>query len=212
MEINMIEKNTFASAKKNKRLAVTVAICLAGALLICILLTVLMQSLTFGGEEYETRPPVNPSKLHETYAEDFNIMEYEEYLGLDRNIYHDDKQSGVLQSVPYDKASTFGEPFVLMYDVILAIIGGDNVQYNSYMGAERLKTGEFTQQQLYNIKISPYSSSESNGCEEYVFKVTYCIHENNGTYRNTIESDVSRPQYFYIDNSTGSFKVMNITE
>ena len=75
-----------------------------------------------------------------------------------------------------------------------------------------MKMGEFTQQQLYNIKISLYSTSESNGCEEYVFKVTYCIHENNGTYRNTIESDVSRPQYFYIDNSTGSLKVMNITE
>ena len=208
----MEEKNTKREYAKSKKRVWIIIACLACAFMLCGIMIAIIEGFGSGKGEIETWGTIDPLKLHETYGEDFDIMEYEEYLGLDRNIYHDDKQSGVLQSVPYDKASTFGEPFVLMYDVILAIIGGDNVQYNSYMGAERLKTGEFTQQQLYNIKISPYSSSESNGCEEYVFKVTYCIHENNGTYRNTIESDVSRPQYFHIDNSTGSFKVMNITE
>ena len=208
----MEEKNTKREYAKSKKRVWIIIACLACAFVLCGIMIAIIEGFGSGKGEIETWGTIDPLKLHETYGEDFDIMEYEEYLGLDRNIYHDDKQSGVLQSVPYDKASTFGEPFALMYDVILAIIDGDNSLYNSYMGAERLKMGEFTQQQLYNIKISLYSTSESNGCEEYVFKVTYCIHENNGTYRNTIESDVSRPQYFYIDNSTGSLKVMNITE
>lgn len=208
----MEEQNTKREYAKSKKRVWIIIACLACAFVLCGIMIAIIEGFGSGNGEIETWGTIDPLKLHETYGEDFDIMEYEEYLGLDRNIYHDDKQSGVLQSVPYDKASTLGEPFALMYDVILAIIDGDNSLYNSYMGAERLKMGEFTQQQLYNIKISLYSTSESNGCEEYVFKVTYCIHENNGTYRNTIESDVSRPQYFYIDNSTGSLKVMNITE
>ncbi len=183
-----------------------------GCIAACVLVSALLESLPLSGDEYATLPPVSKSELFETYPEDFDIMEYEEYMGLDRNIYHDDKQTGVMQSVAYENAYAHGESFVLLYDVILAIIEGDNTEYNSYMGDERLKKGEFTQQQLYDIIISPYSSSESNGNEEHVYKVSYRIHENNGTYRNTIGCDVSRPQYFYIDNSTGNLKVMKIVE
>ncbi len=208
----MKEKKIPKNTDKNKKRIIIIALCLLGALLLCIALTAILNSLESGREEYETLPPVDPLMLYKPYPEDFDIMKYDEYLKLDRNIYHDDKQSGIMQSVEYGKASAHGESFVLMYDIMLSIIDGDHREYNSYMGNERLKKQGFTQQQLYDITISPYSSSESNGYAEYVYKVTYKIHENNGTYRDTIISDVSRPQYFYIDNSTGSLKVMKIIE
>ncbi len=209
-----MEKNNIKGDKKMtlKIRIIIIAAALVGALLLCILINALIEGLPLRSDEYVTLPPVDKSELFDTYQEDFDIMEYDEYLGLDRNIYHDDKQTGVMQSVSYEKAIAHGEQFVLMYDVIIAIIEGDDEEYNSYMGDERLMKGEFTQQQLYDIKISPYSSAESDGNAEYVYKVTYRIHENNGTYRNTIGCDVSRPQYFYIDNSTGSLKVMKIVE
>jgi hypothetical protein len=45
---------------------------------------------------------------------------------------------------------------------------------------------------------------------EYVYKVKYKIHENNGTYRNDILSDASRDQYFVINDSSGEMLVMDI--
>ena len=85
------------------------------------------------------------------------------------------------------------------------------------MGSKSLKKSAFTQQQIYDIEISQYSkqslSDKKNGeYTEYVFEVKYKIHENNGTYRNTIQSDVSRPVYFVINDSSGDMLVMDMIE
>jgi hypothetical protein len=92
---------------------------------------------------------------------------------------------------------------------------GDVDTYNSLV-AESEQREDFTQQQLYDIKITKESeeniTTENGVCVRYRIKVEYKIHENNGTYRNTIESDVSRPQIFIVNDSTGEFKVMDIIE
>ena len=53
-------------------------------------------------------------------------------------------------------------------------------------------------------------NSEGKTYTEYVIMIEYKIHENNGTFRRDVESDVARPQYFVINNSTGEYKVMEI--
>lgn len=199
-----------------KRMVKIIIASMIGVIALLALLIWLLNSLMGEDTEYETLPPVDPSKLYETKDENFDIMEYEEYLALDRSIYLNNKGSGVIQSVSEDDCDLHGEGFSILYRVIVAINEGDHVTYNHYMGKSALKKDEFTQQQIYDIEVSPQSSgsvSEDGAAyEEFVFKVTYRIHENNGTYRNTIESDVSRPQYFIINNSTGEFKVMDIIE
>ncbi len=198
--------------RKDKKRLIIITVCLVGALVLCAVLIAILESVGEGNFEYETYPPLPDNKLYETYPEDFDIMEYEEYLSFDRNIYHNDTNTGVTVSVDRDQAAKYGKAFLLLYDVIIAINEGDSDSYNSYMGNARLEMGEFTQQQIYDISITPYLSSEDNGYEEITYKVTYRIHENNGTYRNNIESDKSRPQYFVINDSTGEFKVADILE
>ncbi len=206
------EVNQAHTKPRDKKKPLIIAACLAGALVLCAVLIAILESVGEGDIEYETYPPLPDNKLYETYPEDFDIMEYEEYLSFDRNIYRNDTNTGVTVSVDREQAAKYGEDFLLLYDVIIAINEGDRDSYNSYMGNARLEKGEFTQQQIYDILITPYSSSEEKGYEEITYKVTYRIHENNGTYRNTIESDKSRPQYFIINNSSGEFKVADILE
>lgn len=208
----MEEQNTKNKISKSQKRVWIIIACLLGTLVLCGIMIAIIEAVESGEGEFETWGAIDPLKLHETYGEDFDIMEYDEYLGFDRNIYLDDKQTGVKESVSDEQASLHGKGFEVVYFVLRAINEGDCDTYNGYMGKDALKKGDFTQQQIYDITISPHSSSEGGGVEEYIFKVTYKIHENNGTYRNTIESDTSRPQYFYVDNSSGKFLVVKIVE
>lgn len=202
--------------KKTKKMVKIIIASMIGALVVLSLLVWLLESVANGEMENETMPPIDPSKLHETKDEDFDIMEYEEYLAYDRSIYIENKGTGVTQSVSEEECRNHGEGFELLYRVIIAINEGDYDTYNSLMGKKALKKEEFTQQQIYDIKVVIQSSGRVSedglSYDEYVFKVTYKIHENNGTYRNTIVSDVSRPEYFIINNSTGELLVMDIIE
>ena len=213
MDENKKEAKKRMDPKKKVKIIIASMI---GALILCILLAWLIDVITNKKGEYIAPPPVDPLKLHETKDEDFDIMEYEEYLNLNRNVYRNDRDTGVSESIDEDNCTLYGQPFEVMYRVIRAINEGDHVVYNYYVGESSLKKQPFTQQQIYDIVIVPYSyervTEESFSYDQYIFKVTYKIHENNGTFRNNIVSDVSRPEYYYINNKTGEFKVMKIIE
>ena len=213
MDENKKEAKKRMDPKKKVKIIIASMI---GALILCILLAWLIDVITNKKGEYIAPPPVDPLKLHETKDEDFDIMEYEEYLNLNRNVYRNDRDAGVSESIDEDNCTLYGQPFEVMYRVIRAINEGDHVVYNYYVGESSLKKQPFTQQQIYDIVIVPYSyervTEESFSYDQYIFKVTYKIHENNGTFRNNIVSDVSRPEYYYINNKTGEFKVMKIIE
>ena len=164
-----------------------------------------------GKKEVET---VDPSKLHETKEEGFDIMEYEEYLNLNRTILLCEKDSGVSYSLDESNYTIFGIEVELTYEIIEAIISGDCDEYNEYVHTDVEHSESFTQQQLYDIVITREGessvSNNGNSYTEYVVMVEYKIHENNGSFRADIESDASKPQYFVINNSTGEFLVMDI--
>ena len=125
------------------------------------------------------------------------------------------KKDNIKESVSEDRANNYGEAFAVVYNVIIAIRNGDATTYNFYMGKKELKKGIFTQQQIYDILITfqpGYTDDEEVSYDKAVFKVEYKIHENNGTYRNNIESDASRPIYFIVDNSSGEMLVTDMIE
>ena len=203
---------------KRQRLLVIIIAVAVGLFIVIGAVTALLEGLSGdsngSGGEVET---VDPWLLDETKPEDFDIMEYEEYLALDRTIYRYDKYTGVTVSVSEDEYDLYGKEFELLCYVLRAINEGDVETYNGYMGDEDLEKGWFSQQQIYAIEISLYSSNELTDKEgmaysEYVFEVRYKIHENNGTYRNTVDSDETRPQYFIINDSQGELLVMDILE
>lgn len=199
---------------KKKTLLIIIGVSIAAFVVCGVAVALLENAMGKVNGEVET---VDPWLFDETKPEDFDIMEYEEYLKLDRTVYHNDKKSGIKVSVSPDEYDMYGEAFELICLVIDSLIEGDANTYNSYMGSAELKKNGFTQQQIYDIEISPYSTqtyTTKNNREyiEYVFEVRYKIHENNGSYRNTVESDRTRPIYFVINDSTGKLLVMDIIE
>ena len=159
-------------------------------------------------------PPIDEALLSETKPEGFDIMEYEEYTQKhDITIFY--KKDSIEQSVTDDIVNNYGDAFSVVYNVIVAIRNGDATTYNFYMGKKALKKDSFTQQQIYDILVTfqpGYTDDEELSYDKEVFKVEYKIHENNGTYRNNIESDASRPIYFIVDNSSGEMRVTDMIE
>ena len=209
------EKKITSAMDPQKRKVIVILIVTGAVLLVCALTVGLLELFGDGlsGGADRTVGTVDPSRLEDTKEADFDIMEYEEYLKLDRNIYL--SENGVQFSVEDEDANAHGEAFEVMYNVIRAINEGDHLAYNELMGDSKLEEKSFTQQQIYDIVIQVYSKTAMTGKNnleyvEYVYKVKYRIHENNGTYRNDIVSDVARPQYFVVNDSTGEFLVMDI--
>lgn len=200
-------------AKKGQRKKIITAFAVTGALLLVCALIVGGLRIFGNKAEDKTVATVDPMKLADTKEEGFDIMEYDEYLGYDRNIYL--RENGVEMSISESDSTNHGDGFEVMYQVIRSINEGDSRSYNALMGDEKLCKSSFTQQQIYGIQIQTYSKKTmvgKNNLEyiEYVYKVKYKIHENNGTYRNDILSDASRDQYFVINDSSGEMLVMDI--
>ena len=210
------EKRELTPLEKSKRMKFIIIAVLAGSLVllaVCAAIPSLSKDL-FGGGGRREEITVDPSKLADTKEEDFDIFEYDEYLKYDRTVYLFDRGMGTTVSVKADKAEQYGDAFVMICDILDAINRGDVDAYNSMVN-EPLRRTSFTQQQIYGIQIQTYSKKTmvgKNNLEyiEYVYKVKYKIHENNGTYRNDILSDASRDQYFVINDSSGEMLVMDI--
>ncbi len=210
-----MSNNTVKKEAENNKFAskiIAASIILVSALLLIVVLGTVIANLTNKGVDEEIT--VDPSNLAETKEDGFEIMEYDEYLNLNRVIMFSDKNSGVAYSVDESNYKGVGADVELVYELINAVISGDSNTYNSFINDESKYIDYFTQQQIYDVEISRQSeefiNNEGKIYTEYVVIVDYKIHENNGTFRKDIESDVSRPQYLVINNSTGKYKVMDI--
>ena len=210
----MDEQNVKKEPKSNKFTSkiIIFSIVLIGVLLIGVIVSEIVTNLSKGGNEEEIT--VDPSKLSETKEEGFDIMEYDVYLNLNRTIMFYEKDSGVSYSADSSNCKGLGDDVELVCQLIDAIVAGDDYTYNSLVNDKSKHRDSFTQQQVYDIFVTRESmeqiNSEGKSYTEYVVVIEYKIHENNGTFRRDIESDVARPQYFVINNSTGEYKVMEI--
>ena len=207
----MVRMNA-STRKKNKIIIISVFAVSLVLLLICSLIPGLLKNDN-GGKPDREEYTVDPSKLADTKEEDFDILEYEEYLKYDRTIQYC-YTAGVQVSVNDKTLSSYDASFRLIYELIGTLIAGDSDAYNELVHEDVGHFDSFTQQQVYDVVITKYSEStkqsETGSYSEYVYVVEYKIHENNGTYRKDIESDANRPQYFVINDSTGELLIMDI--
>ena len=198
--------------KTSKSFVIKVIIAIIALVLISSMIIIIGERS--GAREKTEEITVDPSKLAETKEEGFDIMKYDEYLALNRTVMFYEKDTGASYSIDNTNYWGFGEDVKLIYELIGAIIAGDSYRYNELVHEEAGQIDSFTQQQIYDIAITREERSNVNSDEavytEYVLRVEYKIHENNGSFRRDIESDASRPQYFVINNSTGTLMVMDI--
>ena len=200
-----------AKVRKNKRRIITVLI-ITGVVLLALTIIIAILEMSEESFEVETWGSVDPSLLEDTKDEDFDIMEYDEYLGLNRLVMY--QEGNISTSIDDKTVQKYNDSLILMYDLIGYIIAGDSEGYNSLVYPKEDKKKDFTQQQLYDILIIRHSRTQMKGDNgiytEYVYKLEYKIHENNGSFRNDIEPDAARAQYFVINDSTGTLMVMDI--
>lgn len=134
-----------------------------------------------------------------------NIFENEEYLSKNRLINYSD---GALTYPLIDKddiaaAGGCGEFFIKYFDLLTK---GDAEEYNALFTPEYYTEGneplkQFTMQKIYNITAELIFSQtitekgNHHGDTLYCFKVSYCIMQNDGTFRSDMPSDTIVPQY-----------------
>ena len=95
-------------------------------------------------------------------------------------------------------------------DMIAIITAGDTVAYNrlftsSYL-AQKGEQAPFTAQKPYNIEITYIGLSESGT----LFKLNYCLKDNDGTLRRDMVSDMSRTMNLTVTELDGAYYIASI--
>ncbi len=201
--------------KSKKKLIIIIGVGISLLLLIAVI-TAVLESGIFEEDTAKPYPPLDPSLLADTKDEDFDIFEYKDYLNYNRVVMLTDKNTGVTESIDDETYKNHGEAIVLIYEMLQAIIRGDSEAYNSMVSSSVGHYESFTQQQLYDMRITREShttmKSKNGTYTEYVFTLEYKIHENNGTFKNNLLPDYARPHKIVINDSTGKLLVMDIIE
>ena len=72
-------------------------------------------------------------------------------------------------------------------------------------------TEKFTMQRIYNVTIEKISEGRGeNGDPQLVYMLDFMINKNNGSLRNDMDSDSSKPWYLSIVNVDGNYLIDNI--
>ena len=200
--------------KNVKKVLIITLASLAAILLVMYLLTLLLplllNSFNEEGEEEGTAD-------FNFYTPDFdaNIFEDPNYMALiSDGVLKYDNGSNSIVTITEENASSNGEVVKLLTDLVYAAINGDNDLYNSFFSEEYMKKhepkGEFTMQKIYGGMITEYSSESVQGNNgnytKYIFKLSYRILENNGTFRADIGED-SKTQYIVITDREGKLLI-----
>lgn len=204
---NEIEKNSAEmSIKKTKKTIIIVFASMLVFMIICLAIP----GLTQYGRKSEVKDPNedNTYTFCEPYEEGFNILEYDEYIGLDRNIIYRDG-TGLESGLVEGNLNEYNPGVTVIYNMLNALIEGDVDTYNSLLGEGVEKKESFTQQQLYKITITNKSKSSTDGT--YEFTVDYKIHQNNGSYRTDMGSDMYRPLSITVSNKSGKYLIENMS-
>ena len=210
--LNFEEQSRIAkeSTRKLRRNMIIVLACMVVFTIISIpLINFLSQIQDKGKKEDETTPP-SSTIIFATPDFEYNILEDEEYLSLNRRIYLYDERYGTTEELTDKNIAVYGEAAIVLRNAINAIIAGDADAYNALFSENYYAYHEpeapFTMQRLYDIKLTlvdeTEKSNERGKYTQYEYVVEYKIRSNDGTFRTDIGHDESRMQYFVLTNST----------
>ena len=188
MEQEKIAELQAQSRKMRKKMIVVLSVVIAVILLLVIAILVI-NKLTA-----PKTPDLPDYEFYPTYQG--NIMEYDRYLDLDRQVYY--SEMGTTTSITEENREEFDPAVLFLYDYVQSIIAGDHTRYNQFFSDSYFKECDpqtpFSPQMLYRIVITYQSTEEEAGDKLITYRLDYMIFENDGTFRRDIESDASRPQ------------------
>lgn len=206
-------ENTVASTalrvKKTKIIIISIFAAMVVFMICCLLIPGFLNMSAF--EETKNSDERVQYIFHDPYPESFNIMTYDEYKRLDRGFYYLDESTGQTNELTREDLQDYNPGVTVLYNMFDAIIAGNEKAYNNLISDNIEPKGAFTQQQVYKIHVTSIDNRDSKS-DGYYFKVEYQIHENNGTFRTDIGSDMAKIQYFTIKKIDGKYLIDRITE
>ena len=205
-----VKKESKAADKsKDRKKSIAIISVLFGGAILIVLLSLAMLSIVSDDDD-EKQDSINTYIFYEPDYE-FDIMNDDKYLELDRQIYFENPETGItvvvdkekLEDVPNDQK----EYISLLCDFVNYAINGQSEEFNALFSEEYIEADgkikmDFTMQQLYNIKITYVDDFsevvEGETLESYDYWIEYMIRKNNGTFRSDMESDCTRKEYIRI--------------
>ncbi len=149
------------------------------------------------------------------YSVDYNenIFEDEDYLSLNHIISY--KNGPVTISVLPEEYAAIDPVLSFLAELIDIMKNGDCEAYQTFFSEnykEKNSSPEkFTMQRIYNVTIEKISEGRGdNGESQLVYMLDFMISKNNGSLRNDMDSDSSKPWYLTIISENGQYKIDNI--
>jgi hypothetical protein len=209
------------STRRLKRNMIVVLICMVVFAVVAIPLINMLDGLQNGGEEEETKKLPPSSIIFATPDYEYDIMQDQDYLQLNRRIYHCDDRSGMTEELTDKNITGYGPAAAVLRAYINAVIAGDADALNALFSENYFANHEaeppFTMQRLYDIKLTKINETlvagEKGKYTQYEYEVEYKIRLNDGTFRTDIGHDESKKQYFVLSDSvTGEVLIDQILE
>lgn len=206
--------------KNNTKRLIIILVSCVGLMVVLILLNNINFSADisgwFGGRKEET--VIKPYLERPDYK--INIYENELYMAKNLNINYSDGFASSMISETINEYGKIGEFFLGYFKTIRE---GDAVKYNSYFtdiyyeDEDNKEYKRFTMQMLYDAEVELISdtlieSGEYKGITRYLFKVSYKIMQNNGTFRDDMPSDTMVPVLMEILSDENGMKINSITK
>lgn len=195
--------------KKTKIIIISVFACMLTFMLCCLLIPGFLNMSAF--EDKKNSDERVQYIFHDPYPDSFNIMTYDGYMNLDRGFYYLDDSTGQTSELTREDLVDYNAGVTVLYNMFDAMIAGNSKAYNALLSDKLEPKGDFTQQQVYKIHVTSIDNRDTVS-DGYNFKVEYQIHENNGTFRTDIGSDMAKIQYFTIRKIDGKYLIDSITE
>lgn len=157
---------------------------------------------------------INEKKITSDYLDRIKSIRFHE-ANYDENVYDDKEYMDLNRYIAYtegmntfyitdDDYSAYDAPIAFFARYFKTVIEGKFEEYDSYFTEDYFKNHKnketFAPQKIYDIEIKYISKVLSAEKDEttYIYKVGYKIFKNNGTFRNDIESDASRPLFYTV--------------
>ncbi len=144
---------------------------------------------------------------------DENIYEDKEWLDQNRYItYIDGGVSVTITDGIYDDYGICVDFMALYFEALMqgnadALCGFYADEYFD----KNYRWDEITMQRVYDMKLERISSFDNANNTVYVYKVSYKIMKNDGTFRNDVKSDAERPEFYTIIDDGREIKITDVS-
>ncbi len=212
----LIEKEKYdqlktRSKKAKKRLLIALIVILGVIALMIAAVAVLEKRVS-------DQPIDEPTYNYVFYSPyDGDILQNEDYIGLDRELDYCDDPSGLGRTVSVNEENrlSFDASVLFFCDYLDTLVYGNATAYNrlfheSYF-AKHERVSEFNPQMIYD-PLLVFVNEEKDEMDRLVtYQLTYKIYRNDGSFRRDVGSDAARPQNITLRvSANGNISIVDI--